>query len=99
MDDDVPAEEKKRRWDALDALQAQVVGEINGRLLGETVEVLVEGRHKGRWRGRTRTNKLVFFDDGRDWRGKLAQVRIGWTGPWSMIGTVAPAETIVLLNT
>ncbi len=92
MDDDVPAEEKKRRWDALDALQAQVVGEINGRLLGETLEVLVEGTHKGRWRGRARTNKLVFFDDARDWRGKLAQVRIGWTGPWSMIGTVIPED-------
>jgi len=87
MDDDVPPEEKKRRWDALDALQAQVVGEINRRSLGETVEVLVEDRHKnGRWRGRTRTNKLVFFTDEADWRGKLANVRISWTGPWSMIG-------------
>jgi tRNA-2-methylthio-N6-dimethylallyladenosine synthase len=89
MEDDVPAEEKKRRWEALDALQAEVVGEINARLLGETVEILVEGRQKGRWRGRTRTNKLVFFDDPRDWRGKLARVRIAWTGPWSMIGTLA----------
>ena len=89
MDDDVPPEEKKRRWDALDALQAQVVGEINRRSLGETVEVLVEDRHKnGRWRGRTRTNKLVFFADEADWRGKLAHVRISWAGPWSMIGEV-----------
>jgi tRNA-2-methylthio-N6-dimethylallyladenosine synthase len=99
MADDVPAIEKKRRWDALDALQAEVVGEINRRSLGETVEVLVEDRHRGnpsmgadqqeRWRGRTRTNKLVFFaDSAREWRGKLAQVRITWTGPWSMIGEV-----------
>ncbi len=88
MADDVPPEEKKRRWDALDALQEQVVGDINRRLLGETVEVLVEDLHKGKWRGRTRTNKLVFFADDRDWRGKLAQVRITWAGPWSMIGEV-----------
>jgi tRNA-2-methylthio-N6-dimethylallyladenosine synthase len=99
MPDDVPAAEKKRRWDTLDALQAEVVGEINRRSLGETVEVLVEDRHRGnpamgmdqkeRWRGRTRTNKLVFFADAsRDWRGQLAQVRIIWTGPWSMIGEV-----------
>ncbi len=87
--DDVPPEEKKRRWDALDALQAHVVGEINRGLLGETVEVLVEELHKGKWRGRTRTNKLVFFADAADWRGKLAQVRITWAGPWSMIGDVA----------
>jgi len=89
MADDVPPEEKKRRWDALDALQGQVVGEINRRSLGETVEVLVEDLHKkGRWRGRTRTNKLVFFADDADWRGKLANVRITWAGPWSMIGDV-----------
>ncbi len=90
MADDVPAEEKKRRWDTLDALQAQVVGEINARMLGETVEILVEDqeRRKGRWRGRTRTNKLVFFESPENWRGRLAQVRILWTGPWSMIGEV-----------
>ena len=94
MVDDVSPEEKKRRWDALDRLQAQVVGEINGRQLGETVEVLVEDLHRGtqgagdRWRGRTRLNKLVFFADDADWRGRLAQVRITWAGPWSMIGEV-----------
>ncbi len=103
MADDVPAEEKKRRWDALDQLQARVVGDINRRLLGETVEVLVEDLHKrNRWRGRTRTNKLVFFAppptppgppsrEGEDWRGKLAHVRITWTGPWSMIGELVRA--------
>jgi len=98
MQDDVPPEEKKRRWDTLDALQAEVVGEINRRLLGETVEVLVEEKYKERWRGRTRTNKLVFFPDPpseglpvSDWRGRLANVRITWAGPWSMIGEVSGA--------
>jgi tRNA-2-methylthio-N6-dimethylallyladenosine synthase len=51
--------------------------------------VLVEERHKGRWRGRTRTNKLVFFEvDESDWTGKLAVVRIIRTGPWSMQGMI-----------
>ena len=65
MPDDVQPEEKKRRWEALDKLQAEVVGEINRRLVGATVEVLVEDPYKGKWRGRTRTNKLVFFQDQR----------------------------------
>jgi len=52
--------------------------------------VLVEEKHKGRWRGRTRTNKLVYFDDPGEWRGRLADVRITWTGPWSMIGQIDP---------
>ncbi len=77
-----------------------MVGEINRRSLGETVEVLVEDLHKGKWRGRTRTNKLVFFppppvsggtEGGGDWRGHLARVRITWAGPWSMIGEVLTA--------
>jgi tRNA-2-methylthio-N6-dimethylallyladenosine synthase len=70
------------------------VGQINAGLLGQTVEVLVEERHRGKWRGRTRTNKLVFFDvDGADWTGALVEVRITQTGPWSMQAEVAsPAD-------
>jgi len=89
LPDDVPPEEKERRRKALDDLQARVVGEINALLLGQTVEVLVEGQKKGRWWGRTRTDKLVFFDDEREWQGQLASVRITWAGPWSLVGEVA----------
>lgn len=89
FEDNVPAEEKERRRKALDDLQSQVVGEINQKFLGQTVEVLVEDKNKHRWKGRTRNNKLVFFDDdNREWKGQLANVRITWTGPWSMIGDV-----------
>jgi len=84
--DDVPPEEKERRRKALDDLQARIAAEINARLLGRTVEVLVEGRKKGRWWGRTRTDKLVFFEDEQDRLGQLVEVRITWTGPWSLIG-------------
>jgi len=88
--DDVPPEEKERRRKALDDLQAEIVGEINARLLGQTVEVLVAGRdeRKGRWWGRTRTDRLVFFEDEQDRLGQLVQVRVTWTGPWSLIGEV-----------
>jgi tRNA-2-methylthio-N6-dimethylallyladenosine synthase len=94
MPDDVPPEEKERRRKAIEDLQECVVGEINARFLNQTVEVLVEGEHKGKWRGRTRTNKLVFFEDARtDWRGKLANVAITRTGPWSMQGAVSELPT------
>jgi tRNA-2-methylthio-N6-dimethylallyladenosine synthase len=92
--DDVPPEEKERRRRAVDDLQERIVGEINAGLLGRTVEVLVEERHKGKWRGRTRTNKLVFFDIGEtDWSGRLAEVHITQTGPWSMQGEVEGANS------
>mgnify|MGYP005838738631 CR=1 FL=1 len=86
--DDVPPEEKERRRVAIEEAQTRIAGEINAALLGETVEVLVDGRQRARWRGRTRTNKLVFFEDGGAWMGRMARVRITWTGPWSLIGDV-----------
>jgi tRNA-2-methylthio-N6-dimethylallyladenosine synthase len=89
LPDDILPEEKERRRQVVDDLQKRIVSDINSQFLGRTVEVLVEERHKGKWKGRTRTNKLVFFDTGeRDWMGELAQVRITWTGPWSMQGEV-----------
>jgi len=88
--DDVSPGEKERRRKALEALQEGIAAEINRRLVGQTLEVLVEEKQKGRWRGRTRTNKLTFFEDGANWRGKLASVRLAWAGPWSLIGEVLP---------
>jgi tRNA-2-methylthio-N6-dimethylallyladenosine synthase len=89
MTDDVPEEEKERRWRVLNDQHERISGAINRRYQDQTVEVLVEDKHKGKWRGRTRTNKLVFFEDEIiERRGQLAQVRIEKTGPWSMSGTL-----------
>ncbi len=89
MADDVTDEEKRRRFHLIEALQKEVSTEKMRRYLGQTVEVLVEERDKGRWRGRTPHNKLVFFDDPRDLRGQLVRVQVSHTGPWSMSGTTA----------
>jgi len=84
MEDDVSEDEKRERFQMLDDLQARVVAEINTQYLGQHIEVLVEDEHKGKWRGRTPQNKLVFFEADGDWKGKLATLEITWTGPWSM---------------
>jgi len=89
LPNDLPQEEKERRRKIIEELQQDIAGEINRRLLGETVEVLVEEKHKGKWKGRTHTHKLVFFEDTEDQRGELAQVKIIWAGPWSMQGELA----------
>lgn len=86
MEDDVPEDEKRRRHEMIEALQARVVGEINGQFLGQTVQVLVEDQHKGKWRGRTPQNKLVFFEAAGEWHGQLVDVEITWTGPYTMQG-------------
>ena len=84
--DDVPEDEKVRRHRVVEDLQEAVCAEINARQLGETVEILVEDQHKGKWRGRTRRNKLVFVESDLPLAGRLVDVEIVWTGPWSMQG-------------
>ena len=84
MPDDVPDEEKWRRFRELEELQEGIAAEIHARYLGQTVEVLFEEQVRGRWKGRTPTNKLVFVETERDLRGQVVPVRITRTGPWSM---------------
>jgi tRNA-2-methylthio-N6-dimethylallyladenosine synthase len=86
MVDDVPAEEKMRRFRLLEDQQERIVSEINSRYQDQEVPVLFEGKSKNRWRGRTPTNKLVFVETDQNLRGALIPVKIDWTGPWSMIG-------------
>jgi tRNA-2-methylthio-N6-dimethylallyladenosine synthase len=86
MTDDVPEDEKMRRFRRLEDLQAKIGDRNNARFVGKTEEVLVEEKQGARWKGRTRTNKLVFFEADADLRGELVEVKIEWAGPWSMIG-------------
>lgn len=90
--DDVPVQVKEQRRLAVEALQTEVARKRSADEPGHTAEILVDGKQKGRWRGRTRTNHLVFFTDEGQWLGKLAQVRITWAGPWSMIGDVVTCD-------
>ena len=103
MPDDVPEEDKWQRFRLLEELQERITTEINAHYLGETVEVLFEEQVRGRWRGRTPTNKLVFVETDEDLRGQLRPVRITWAGPWSMQATLPgqrplpqPTELIVI---
>jgi tRNA-2-methylthio-N6-dimethylallyladenosine synthase len=89
MKDDVPEEEKENRRIRLDELTARINAGKSAELFGQTVEVLVEEfqENKNRWRGRTPHNKLVFFEYNGDCLGQLMNIRIDWTGPFSLIGT------------
>lgn len=86
MPDDVPAAEKWRRFRALEKLQENVVREIHASYLDKTVPILFEEKLKKRWKGRTPTNKIVFVESDDDLRGRILDVKIIRTGPWSMLG-------------
>ncbi len=91
--DDVPSDEKKARLAEIERLQEKIQAESNARLLGETLEILVEGKKKGKWYGRTRTDKLVFFSSDRDYHGQLVNLKIDKTSAWSLQGIIKTDNT------
>jgi tRNA-2-methylthio-N6-dimethylallyladenosine synthase len=102
-EDDVPLEVKRQRLHAIEQMQERIALESNTLYVGRDEEVLIEshqvagGQHQ--WRGRTRTNKLVFLpairpgvtsEDGNssgDVRpGDLITVHIDRATAWSLQG-------------
>jgi tRNA-2-methylthio-N6-dimethylallyladenosine synthase len=87
-EDDIAREVKRERLAKVERLQAAIAGGTNSQIRGKTVEVLVEGRKKGKWFGRSRSNKLVFFEADNDLLGQLVRVRIEKTSPWALQGNI-----------
>ncbi len=98
MEDDVPEEEKMRRFRVLEELQESIAAEINAAYVGKTVEVLFEEKVRGRWKGRTPTNKLVFLESEENLQGKVVPVLITWAGAWSMQATLPPLPQVLSMS-
>ncbi|MFC1905433.1 tRNA (N6-isopentenyl adenosine(37)-C2)-methylthiotransferase MiaB [Chloroflexota bacterium] len=88
FDDNVPPNVKKERFEKLEAIQTQIATQKNIQFRDKKVEILVEGKKKGKWYGRTRSDKLVFFEDGKVYLGQLVNIVISKTSPWSLQGEV-----------
>ncbi|TET66656.1 MAG: MiaB/RimO family radical SAM methylthiotransferase, partial [Dehalococcoidia bacterium] len=86
FEDHIPLAEKKSRLNIIEQLQEGIAAEINARLLGKTVEILVEGKVKDKWQGRTRSGKLVFCNNSDDCLGQLLNIEIEKSSPWSLQG-------------
>ncbi|MEL7645432.1 MAG: MiaB/RimO family radical SAM methylthiotransferase, partial [Anaerolineaceae bacterium] len=76
LPDDVPPEEKMRRFRVLEDLQENILRELNQAYQGKRAPVLFEYRIKGRWYGRTPTNRIVFVDSDEDLTGQERQVQV-----------------------
>jgi len=93
-DDDVPQEEKEERRRRLDLRQEETQTRLNARLLDTVQDILIEDSQSHRqdlpqWRGRTRTNKLVFIPRGDDdLIGRTVPARITKTSPWALQGVM-----------
>ena len=89
LPDHLPKEIVQERFDRLVALQADISLEQNVKMIGRTEAVLVEGSSKknpGKLTGRTRTNKLVHFDDTGASTGTFATVEITAAHPHFLEG-------------
>jgi tRNA-2-methylthio-N6-dimethylallyladenosine synthase len=79
LPDKVDEDEKMRRNHVLLALLDEIILRHNRALVGQTVEVLVEGasrRNASKLAGRTRGNKIVIFEGNQRHRGQLLPVRV-----------------------
>lgn len=92
--DSVPEHRKKERVHRIEELQEKVATEINAAHLDRECQVLVEGRRRGRWFGRTRTHKLAFFESEHDYEGHLVTLKITRTSPWALQGEVVYNSTV-----
>ena len=91
--DDVSAVEKTDRIVELQDLQKGIQNEIHRRRVGDIVEVLVDSTSRRRdWElaGRTTGNTVVNFGAPKELLGRLVQVRITQSGPFSLRGELLP---------
>ncbi len=84
--DDVTREEKRRRWNALQALMEETVLRKNQAYLGRTVEVMVDQKGGGWCGGMSSEMKLVRFDSKEDRRGQVIGVKVDKAMEWMLTG-------------
>ena len=102
FEDDVPYEVKQRRNNELLALQNKITEELNARLVGQTVDIFVEGTSKAGSKqdasqngrqcvqlgGRTACDRIVVFDGSRDLIGRIVPVDIVQSAGLTLFGKI-----------
>ena len=86
MENQIPEEIKKERIYQLIELQNKISAEHMDKLVGRTLEVLVEGESEDGVVGRTRTNRQVYFPGSPDLIGQLTQVQVLEASTWTLKG-------------
>ena len=93
MEDNVSSEDKKVRLAEIESLQKEILTELNVSYRNTHQEVLIDGTKDSFWRGRTRTDKLVYFEAPNLKLGDMVNVRINETSPWSLKGVYSDPYT------
>ena len=107
LEDDIPREVKVRRNNELLAVQDAIAMEDNRELIGETVEVLVEGPSKKgkkedtdrpivQMTGRTHRDRIVVFDGNRRQAGQFLNIHIDDASSHTLVGRVQTVDVVTI---
>lgn len=83
---------KKERLQRLIIAQNQISLELNQQMLNTLQQIFVDERSGIMNKGRTSTNKLVFFESSRDLLGELTDVKITQAKTWNLAGELGGGE-------
>jgi tRNA-2-methylthio-N6-dimethylallyladenosine synthase len=89
MEEQISAEEKRRRMDRLLTVQNEISLERNKAMVGKTVSVLCEGLSKNNdsvYSGRTEGGKIVFFDGDETDTGRFLNIKIERADTFALYG-------------
>lgn len=96
---EVPLQAKKKRLWALMEMQKEISYEINQKMIGEKVEVLVENRSKkginNQYWGKTRTNKVVVFSysNSNSLIAKLVYIKVKKVDAYTLFGELIDVKS------
>jgi ribosomal protein S12 methylthiotransferase len=97
-EDNIPAEEKERRAQAIMEVQQEISLEKNQEKVGKVFKVMVDKREAGRYLGRTEfdsvevDNEVVIQTDKRLKLGEFVQVKVTKAFDYDIEGTVAEPD-------
>ena len=109
LDDDVPREVKARRNNELLEVQNAIAKEDNAKLIGTSVEVLVEGPSKKgqksdesqqvvQMTGRTHCDRIVVFDGNRRQAGQFLTIHVDDASSHTLVGRVKTVDVVTIGN-
>tara|TARA_B100001250_G_scaffold414627_1_gene454919 strand:+ start:36753 stop:38048 length:1296 start_codon:yes stop_codon:yes gene_type:complete len=86
IEDDIPQKTKRERLNEVNKLQDTVQNNLNSKYLNKFYEVLIEGKNRDKYYGRTEGDKLVYVENlNESFVGQILKTRIIDFSPYSLI--------------
>ena len=88
IDDNIPVNIKRSRLNIVNRLQEEIQLELNNKYLNSVHKILIDGKSKDRFYGRTLGDKLVYINDiNSSDLGNIIETEINEASPYSLSGS------------